>query len=171
MGKQKPIVADLESLMDLLTSKDGMVRQKARRSLVALGKSAAPTLATALSDSKVDQVRWEAAKALGSIRDTESIPSLVKALGDYDSDVAWVVAESLRKYGKAAWPVLLGEILREDRDCVLLYRRAHHVFLNQTEEGFDDLLSRLSEALEVGEPREPAMLAAFEILERMKETP
>jgi HEAT repeat protein len=171
MRKQTPTVADLESLMALLESKDGMVRQKARRSLVALGAHAAPALAEALNTSKVVQVRWEVAKALGSIHDTDSIPSLVKALDDDDSDVAWGVAEALRKFKKAAWPALLGELLKGDRDHVQLHQRAHHVLLNQKEKGLNDLLSELMGALESGEAPEPAMLAAYKILERLKENP
>jgi len=56
-------------LTELLASEDGMIRQKARKTLVALGKPAVPSLVQALQSSRVDQARWEAAKALAAIGD------------------------------------------------------------------------------------------------------
>lgn len=96
--------ASIESLMDKLASKDGMVRQKARESLVALGKPAVASLIRALKNSTSDQVRWEGAKALGAINDARSIPTLVEALSDSNSDVTWLAAEALSKFKKAARP-------------------------------------------------------------------
>ena len=96
MSKSTLSGSNLESLMDKLSSKDGMIRQKARESLVALGKPAVSSLTDVLQNSTSDQVRWEAAKALGAIGDTSSIPSLVKALSDSNDDVVWLAAE--------AWP-------------------------------------------------------------------
>lgn len=80
MTRQIENGTNLESLMDMLASKDGMTRQKARKSLVALGKPAVSSLVRALQKSESDQLRWEAAKALGAIGDPRSIPRLVKAL-------------------------------------------------------------------------------------------
>ena len=89
MSKQKLIGTNLESLIDLLASKNGATRQKARKSLVAMGKPAVSTLTRILQNSKQDHIRWEAAKTLGAIGDTRAIPSLVKALEDRNSDVTW----------------------------------------------------------------------------------
>jgi hypothetical protein len=94
----------LSLLMDKLASKDGMVRQEARTPLVALGKPAVTSLNRALQHSASDQVRREAAKALGAIGDARSIPPLVKALSDSNSDVAWLAAEASSTFQKAAWP-------------------------------------------------------------------
>jgi HEAT repeat protein len=60
---------------------------KARKSLVALGKPAVPSLTRHCRIPKLDHVRWEAAKALGAIGDTRAIPRLVNALED--SDPTW----------------------------------------------------------------------------------
>jgi HEAT repeat protein len=159
---------NIESLMDKLASKDGMVRQKARKSLVALGKPAVSALNKALQHSASDQVRWEAAKALGAINDARSIPTLIKALSDGNSDVTWLAAEALSKFKMTAWRPLLRALMKNKPNSGLLYRGAHHVLLDQKEDGFNDLLAALMEALEHGELSESAMVAAHEILERMK---
>jgi roadblock/LC7 domain-containing protein len=168
MSKTKITSKNIESLMDMLTSKDGMVRQKARKSLVALGKPAVSSLIKALQNSTSDQVRWEAAKALGAIGDTRSISPLVKALADSDSDVAWLAAEALSKFKKTAWPPLLRALIKNGPNYDLLRLGAHHVMVNQKEVGFNDLLANLMKALEPGAVSESAIVAAFEILERMK---
>jgi len=76
MNNLKGINTDIESLIEDLASKDGMIRQKAREALVDLGNPAVSSLNHALLNSKLDRVRWEAAKALGGINDAGSIPSL-----------------------------------------------------------------------------------------------
>jgi HEAT repeat protein len=73
MSKPQPARTKLETSMDLLGSKDGMIRQRSRESLVALGKPAVPRLMEAVQNSERVQVRWEAAKALVAIGDTRSI--------------------------------------------------------------------------------------------------
>ena len=171
MSKKPSAGTNLESLMNMLADKDGMIRQKARRSLVALGKPAVSSLIKALRDSASDQVRWEAAKALGAIGDTRSIPPLVKALADSNSDVAWVVAEALRKFEKTAWPPLLRALMKNEPNSGPLHQGAHHVLRNQKEDGYDDLLATLMHALEHDALSESAMVAAHEILKRMKAKP
>lgn len=98
MGKQKMTGTNIESLMEMLANKDGLIRKKARKSLVAIGKPAVSELTRALQNSKLDQLRWEAAKTLDAIGDIRAIPSLVKALEDNDQDVAWLAAEALKKF-------------------------------------------------------------------------
>ena len=159
--------SNIESLMNMLANKDGMKRQNARESLVALGKPAVSSLIKALQNSPSNQVRWEAAKALGAIHDTRSIPSLVEALSDDDSDVTWLAAEALRKFKKTAWPPLLRALMKEGPNPGLLHQRVHHVLLNQKEDGYSDLLETLMKALK-DELSDSVMLAANEILERMK---
>ena len=160
----------MESLMDQLASEDGVVRQKARESLVALGAPAVSSLDEVLQHSASDQTRWEAAKALGAINDARSIPALVEALADSNSDVAWLAAEALKKFKKEAWPQLM-KVLTQDRpDSGNLYQGAHHVLVDQNEDGHDDLLAALLEALEHGKLSETAIVAAHKILERMKMT-
>lgn len=167
MSEQKGTVTNIESLMDMLASKDGVIRQKAREALVDLGKPAVSSLTQALQNSKLDQVRWEAAKALGSINDTRSIPPLVKALEDNNSDVAWTAADSLNAFKKAAWPPLLQALIKNKSESVSLRKGAHHVLVDQKEDGFNELLSTLLKALESSSAPESSAVAANEILKRM----
>ncbi len=168
MTKQKWSGTSLESLMDMLTSKDGPTRQKARKSLEAMGRPAVSSLTQALQNSRVDHVRWEAAKALGAIGDTRAIPRLVKALEDRDPDVAWLAAEALRKFKRAAWLPLLRALIKSGSDAVLLRQGSHHVFRNQKEVGFNDMLVSLAKALESNTVQESTPVAAYDILKRMK---
>jgi HEAT repeat protein len=170
MSRQKWTGTNIESLMVMLTSKKGAIRRKARESLVALGKPAVSSLTRALQNSKVDHVRWEAAKTLGAIGDARAIPSLVKALEDSDTDVTWLAAEGLRRFKKAAWPQLLRALAKSGTDSTLLRHGAHHVLRNQKEDGFNDLLATLTKALESNAAQESAPLAAYDILRKMKAT-
>jgi hypothetical protein len=160
----------LEALMGMLGNKDGLVRQKARRSLVAVGEPAVAFLTKALRDSKRGQVRWEAAKALGAISDTRSIPAFVAALEDSDADVAWLAAEALIKFKKAAWGPLLQKLIKKGAACQALVQGTHHVLRKQKEDGFNDLLATLKTALNSSEGPETIPLAAYAILRRMKGT-
>ena len=154
--------------MDMLASKNGMTRLKARKALVAQGKPAVPSLVLALRKSKSDQVRWEAAKALGAIGDARAIPSLVKALEDGDEDVGWLAAEGLRKFQKAAWPALFRALIKGGADSGPLRRGAHHVLRNRRGNGFDYFLTTLKNALESSLASESTPVAAYDILRRMK---
>ena len=171
MNQQEGTVTDLRSLMDLLPNKDGVVRQKAREALVALGKPAVSSLTQALRNSRLDQVRWEAAKALGSINDTGSIPSLVKALEDTNSDVAWAAADALKTFRKAAWPSLLQALVSSKPDDVGLRKGAHRVLVDQTGDDFSELLAALLKALESSSAPESSAVAAHAMLARMNENP
>jgi hypothetical protein len=168
MNKNKPAGGIAESLVDMLGRKDGMTRLKARKALVALGKPAVPSLVQSLLRSNSDQVRWEAAKALGAIGDARAIPSLVKALEDGDEDVGWLAAEGLRKFKKAAWPVLFRALIKGGRNSGSLRRGAHHVLLNRRGNGFDYLLTTLKTALESSLASESTPVAAYNILTRMR---
>jgi HEAT repeat protein len=167
-NKKKWTGTNLESLMDMLGSKDVASRKKARKSLVAMGKQAIPSLTRALQNSKSDHLRWEAAKTLGAIGDVRAIPSLVKALEDSDIDVVWLAAEALRKFKKAAWSALLHALIKNGEDSVQLRNGAHHVFRNQKEDGFNDLLTNLLLALKSSAAAELTTIAANEILKRMR---
>jgi HEAT repeat protein len=170
MSKQIRIGTNLESLMDVLASKDGATRQKARKLLVALGKPAVSSLTQALQTSRLDRVRWEAVKTLGAIGDSKAIPWLVKALEDSDPDVAWLAAEALRQFKKAAWPPLLRMLIKNGAESALLRQRAHHVLRNQKEVGFNNLLATLRNDLESNMLQESIPLAAYDILRKMKAT-
>ena len=144
------------------------MRTKARKSLVIIGKQAVSSLSLVLENSKIYKARWEAAKALSEIRDIKSIPVLVKALEDPETDVAWLAAKTLKKFRKAAWPELLHALKKRGADSVLLRNGAHHILRNQKMQGYNDLLDSLRVALEKGSAPESILTAAFNILERMK---
>ena len=168
MSKQKRAGINVKALMDTLKSENGAHRQKARKALVTLGRRAVPLLTQALQNSRLDQVRWEAAKTLGAIGDTRAITPLVKALEDIDPDVAWLAAEALRKFRKVAWPPLLRVLIKRGSVSALLRQRAHHILRNQQEDGFNDLLATLRTDLESNTLQESTPLAAYDILKRMK---
>ena len=171
MTREKSSGKDLRSLIDTLSSKDGSIRQKARRSLVALGQPAVSSLTCILHNSKLDHTRWEAAKTLSAIGDSRALPALVKALEDRDPDVAWVAADALRKSRKAAWKPLLRNLSTRGANSLLLRHGAHHVLHGQKEVGFNDLLTTLLKALKSSTAPESTPVAAYEILVRMKARP
>jgi HEAT repeat protein len=170
MYEQKQSGISLQSLVNLFESEDEKVRTRARKSIVNIGKQAVPPLLLVLENSKIYKARWEAAKALSEISDLKSIPVLVKALEDPESDVAWLAAKTLEKFRKAAWPELLRALVEHGSESILLQRGAHHIFRKQKVEGFNDLLDILKTALESGSVPESISPAAYNILERMKKT-
>ncbi len=115
---------DIQRLIELLQSKDGVERQHARRALVRKGTSAIPSLIELLSSPK-EHLRWEACKALGSIRDPNTAEHLVKALRDDSMEVRWLAAEGLVALGENALVTLL-EALEVHFDSVYLLEGAHH---------------------------------------------
>ena len=168
MYTKQVIGTNLDYLMDMLATNDGMIRQKAKASLVALGRPAASSLSRALQNSKSNQVRWDAAEALGAIGDTKSIPSLVRALADEDSDATWLAAKALSNFKTTAWPPSPRVLMTSGPTSELLYQGAHQVPLNQKDIGFNDLLATLMTASERRALSESAIIAASDILERMK---
>lgn len=168
MYEQKQSGITTQSLVNLLESEDDKVRTKARKSLVVIGKQAVLPLSLVLENSKIYKARWEAAKALGEIGDLKSIPTLVKALEDPESDVAWLAAKALEKFRKVAWPELLRALVKHGSDSVQLQQGAHHILRKQKVEGYNDLLDILRTSLETGSVPESISPAAYNILERMK---
>lgn len=168
MSESTSNAPDITALLRTLGDKDGLKRQHAREALVAIGESVAPPLMELLQDSDSEQIRWEAAKALGALKAPQSIPTLVKALADEDSDVAWLAAEGLKRFKKAAWPALLTALIDGTPKSGALYQGAHHVLVNQKESDFDDLLPALVQELAQGELSEAVIVTAHEILDRLK---
>ncbi len=158
-----------EVLIKLLENTDDKERRKARKSLVNMGKKAVLPLSLVMENSNVYKARWEAAKALGEICDPRSIPSLVKALNDKESDVAWLAAKALQKFKKAAWPELLNSLVNQGAVSVPLRRGAHHIFHKQHSKGFSDLLDDLKKSLENDTVPESIPVAAYKLLSSMHE--
>ena len=171
MSKKKLTSTSLTSLIDMLASEDGTIRTKARKALTALGRPAVTLLIHTLQSSKLECARWEAAKTLGAIGDRREIPQLVEALDDSAPDVAWLAAEALRKFKKAAWSSLLSLLIKSGSESALLRQRAHHVLLNQKADGFNDLLATLRKDLESNTVQGSTPLAAYAILKKMKQIP
>jgi len=168
MCDQKQYGISPQSLVILLENEDVKVRTKARKSLVTIGKPAVVPLSLVLENSKIYKARWEAAKALSEINDLKSIPTLVKALEDPESDVAWLAAKTLEKFRKAAWSELLQALVSRGSESILLQHGAHHILRKQKVEGYNDLLDILRTSLETGSVSESISPAAHNILERMK---
>jgi HEAT repeat protein len=168
MKKAKDNGKDSTAWMDMLASKDGMLRQKAREALVKLGKPAVPSLIQALKPSQPDQVRWEAAKALSAIGDVRSIPALVDTLEDRESGVAWLAAEALHHFNQVAWVPLLQALVERGTNSVPLRQGAHHVLRNQEGDGFNDVLAALLKALESSTVPEATAVAALAFLKRVE---
>ena len=81
---------------------------KALNVLIKIGEPAVPALIKALQDqSNPFTRRWEAAKALGVIKDERAVEPLIKAMSDENEVVRRVTAEALGRLGdKRAIPVL-----------------------------------------------------------------
>ncbi len=106
-------------------SEDDSSRENARLHLVALGEKALGPLIKALTDRN-DQVRWQAAKALGQIASPKAAPALVDALEDHEFDVRWLAAEALMAIGVDALEPLLAALMKRPQSF-WLRESAHHL--------------------------------------------
>ena len=115
----------LPELVSQLTHDHGPQRERARLALVKAGKPAVPLLIEALT-SKSKRLRWEACKALGSIKDPDASAALVAALEDDSMEVRWLAAEGLIALGRPGLAPLL-DALEHRSDSIFLRQGAHHV--------------------------------------------
>jgi HEAT repeat protein len=150
--------AIVSALIADLGSKDGIVRVRARKSLVAIGKPSVRPLVEALA-SKKELVRWEAAKAIGQIDDQTATLALVRSLEDEMFDVRWLAAEALIAIGKEALVPLL-QALTQHSDSLWLREGAHHVFHDLADRKIMGVLRPVLTALEGIEPSIEVPLAA-----------
>jgi HEAT repeat protein len=142
---------DITSLVVQLGDDDGLLRRKARESLVNLDGSAVPSLVKALSNPSRD-VRWEAAKALGELGDASAAPALVQALEDERFGVRWLAAEALIALGPEAVLPPLMHALSESADSIWLRQGAHHVLRARARIGLPEKVQPVLAALEDVEP-------------------
>ncbi len=158
---------EIAKWMAALSSKDGMERQCARLALVEIGKPALPYLIEALKDAH-QQVRWEAAKALGSLNDPDAAPALVEALMDESSEVRWLAAEALIALREqAVVPLLLA--LEKHFKSVWLRQGAHHVLHDlQKYQLINEQTAKILEALQSLEPEVTIPWAAKAALDSLK---
>ena len=157
----------VESLVGDLASEDGLVRVKARRSLVAMGGKAVDTLIEALK-SKMYWVRWEAAKTLAQIGDPTAIQALVDALEDEKFDIRWLAAEGLIHTGSKVIRPLL-KALTARPDSLWLREGAHHVLHDLPEADFKQTVKPVLAALEDVQPSLEVALAAEAALDKIRE--
>ncbi|MBI5878923.1 MAG: HEAT repeat domain-containing protein [Chloroflexi bacterium] len=159
-------VATASHLVDRLYDDDGMVRAKARETIIKLGKPLTPRLIALLSEPG-DQVRWEAAKALAEIADPAAAPALVGALVDRSFGVRWLAATGLIVLGRDGLIPLL-RALMADSSSVILRHSAHRVIFDLVgREQLVPILAPVLEALESAEPAVSVPLAAHTALEQL----
>lgn len=160
--------ARIPLLVTDLASPNPVVRTKARRSLVAIGKSAVPSLIRLLSHRK-PHVRWEAAKALCGIADPLAASALVNALDDRDGDVRWLAAEGLAVLGRESLQPLLAALIERAQSCWFC-EGAHHVCHTLvTRKRLGPILRPLLLALKEAEPEVAVPPAAYAALSRLRE--
>jgi HEAT repeat protein len=115
----------IAGLINELGSKDGTQRERARGALVKIGKPAVPSLVGLLS-AQGQRARWEACKALVSIKDPSAADPLVHALMDDSMEIRWLAAEALIALGRKALRSLFAA-LEVHFESVFLREGAHHV--------------------------------------------
>jgi HEAT repeat protein len=174
-NKSKSIASQLDQATDnrvalliaALGSKDPHQREQSREALVAAGHVAVIPLIEKLK-SPDDQVCWEAAKALGAIKDPAAANALAETLDHNSGDVGWVAAESLIALGSEGLKQTLIALLTK-AGSLPVQRSARAVvshFAHQmTGESLKPLLARFH-AFQPGVAIPPAALHAFHELER-----
>lgn len=156
----------ITSLVNALTSTDGVERLAAREQLEEIGSPAVPFVVRALQ-SPSEHARWEAAKALGEIADASAAQALVRTLEDEKAAVRWLAATALINLGHDALvPLLRG--LEGNSDSILFRDGAHHVLHSLIRDGVADEAVPVLEALENLEPRIEAPIAAYHVLEDLR---
>ncbi len=192
-GKRGPSTTDavtcapsVDGLIEQLGDRDGVTRERARRSLVSLGDSGVEPLLQALKHRR-SRVRYEAAMCLRDIADRRATGGLVEALGDRTFEVRWVAAEALINIGRPVVPVVLHALmehadstwLRDGCRHVLSHfagldlRAAYHVEHHPAWVDFDlrDVLTPVVKALEQPGAASRAPVVAVRALEFFPSTP
>jgi HEAT repeat protein len=150
-----------------LASPNGIVRQRARRSLVDRGPIIVPRLQEALY-SPDWRVRWEAAKALTEIADPSAADALVAAMEDETAGVRWIAAEGVIALGHRGLVPLLHALIR-NADSAWFRLGAHHVLRGIEGRGLDPYVAPVLEALSSAQPAMTVPLAAEEAIGRLRE--
>ena len=154
----------IELLVAQLQSPDGLVRMKARETLIQIGKQATPSITPLLAHPN-ELVRWEACKTLEHIRDPKTALSLSQMLLDEDMDVRWVAADALIELEHhAIVPVL--EIIEEYFESPMVREAVHHVLHSLKEQMvMDEQTNQVLESLKVNELPSKAAFAAEHALD------
>jgi HEAT repeat protein len=158
--------AIVQPLLERLSSRDGLQRQEARHQLVDMGRPVVPYLIKTLQ-SPNERMRWEAAKALGEIRDPMAAPALVQALEDDEAAIRWLSATGLIIMGRGALPSLL-EALEGHSDSIWMREGAHRVLHALVRDGVADDMVPVLEALEDLEPSVEVPVTAYNALRKIR---
>ena len=115
----------IPDLIAELGNNDYLKRQHARLLLVHHEPESIPALLDALENPKA-QIRWEAVRALGDIRNPEIAPALTDMLMDEDTGVRWASMESLIKLGRNSLRPILEKFIKEF-ESLWLREGVHHI--------------------------------------------
>jgi hypothetical protein len=157
---------EVDRLIADLTSSVYDQRRFARRALRVIGKPAIGPLLEALTSSD-DNLRWEAAKVLSTIRDPAVAPGLVEALGDDRFGVCWLAAEGLIVLERDAVPPLLNALIKPSK-IDRLVDGAHHVFHELIKRRSCRFVKPVLLALDHEEPELTVPLAAYKVLNSLR---
>lgn len=157
-----------QTAIEELASKDGVVRERARKALVsAKGHEVVHALIAELVDPR-QQVRWEAAKALSDIADSVAAIPLVHAMHDDDNDVAWVAAEGVAEMGEPGLLAVLSGLTRASHSPEYC-KAAHHSLKEFRKVGMRRAeIEAVMKALEGAESKLTAPVVAYEVLQKIR---
>jgi HEAT repeat protein len=155
--------------MRALGGREELPAWRARRALEAIGTAAVPHLVKVLRDGPPD-VRWEAAKGLGSIADPASVDALIAALQDDDGGVRWLAAEALREIGRPAVPPLLMALVSHS-ESPWLREGAYHVLRSLAADELAPILTPVVRAMHEIAPAIGVMSAADQALAELAALP
>ncbi len=159
----------IAELVTALASPNGLIRKRARESLVEMGTSAVPAVTDALS-SPDWRVRWEAAKALGEVAHPAAMDALIAAMEDERPGVRWVAAEGVIALGHRAVVPLLRALLGK-ADSAYFRLAAHHVLRALEGRGMDPYIQPVLKALDSVEPSITVPPAAEDALDLARSNP
>jgi HEAT repeat protein len=160
----EPDLTTIQQQIDALAASDVIVRDRGRHALVRIGQPAVRPLLEALASTH-ENVRLEAAQALGEIADPAAATGLIETLDDERFAVRWVAAEALVALGQAGVVALLNALLAASWDNVWLREGAHHVLRAQLGASFGHHLAPVIAALEGVEPSVTVPTAAYHAIE------
>ena len=149
-----------------LDSESRLEREAARHALVEEGSAAVPALIECTRGDAA-HLRWEAAKALGEIREPESAPALIHLLDDEDSGVRWLAAEGLLALERRALMPLLTALERPGSRR--LREGAYHVLRRLPCWRLVEVLMPVMDALEHTAAEVTVPLAAGSALESLRD--
>ena len=157
---------DIETLIELLASNNPAERERSRNVLVSRGRAAVIPLIEQMR-SPFSQVCWEAAKALGSIKDPAAATALAQTLSHEDGDVRWAAAHALIGLGLEGLKQTLVELLTKAHSAQTL-QAARHVVSHFAHRYRGEPLKPLLEKFRAFEPGVAVPPAALHVLHEIE---